>query len=65
MLALRQNRDLAVEQLSPVIVGAFEQIERGRFDPELFAGGDFVEEEARETARSTGEQFDVAAATRR
>ncbi len=59
MLALRQNRDLAVEQLSPVIVGAFEQVERGQFDPELFAGGDFIQEEALETSRSTGEEFNV------
>ncbi len=37
MLALRHNSDLRVNQLSPVISGAFELIERGVFDPEIFA----------------------------
>jgi outer membrane protein TolC len=37
MLALRHNSDLRVRQLSPVIAGTFEQIERGVYDPELFA----------------------------
>lgn len=56
---LGANRDLRVAQLTPVIVGAFEQIELGRFDPELFADASFLREEAIETARSTGEQFPV------
>lgn len=58
---LRANRDLRVAQLTPVIVGAFEQIELGRFDPELFADASFLREEAVETARSTGESFSVKA----
>ncbi|MBM9605581.1 TolC family protein [Desulfopila inferna] len=37
MLALRHNSDLQVNQLSPVIAGTFELIERGVYDPELFA----------------------------
>ncbi len=60
-VALGRNRDLRVQQLSPVIVGAFEQIERGVFDPELFAEGRTGESSARETARATGEQFSVEA----
>jgi outer membrane protein len=59
VFALRNNRDLAVEQVNPVIVGAFEGIERGVFDPELFGGGSFNEERALEVARSTGQQFSV------
>ena len=61
MLALQNNRDLQVRQLTPVIVGRFEEIERGRFDPELFAEIALFEERSSETSRSTGEQFDVSA----
>lgn len=61
MLALHNNRDLQVRQLTPVIVGRFEEIERGRFDPELFAEIALFEERSSETSRSTGEQFDVSA----
>lgn len=60
-LALQSNRELSVQELSPVIVGAFEKVERGRFDPELFASAEFARVEALETARSTGEQFSVRA----
>ncbi len=60
MLALRNNSDLRVRQLSPVVVGAFEQIERGAFDPELFAEAEYFEETSSETSRSSGEQFDVS-----
>jgi len=59
LLAMRYNRDLAVEQLNPVIVGTFEQIERGVFDPQVFAEASFNRETASETARSTGERFSV------
>ncbi len=59
LLAMRNNRDLAVEQINPVIVGAFERIERGQFDPELFADLTYAEETGSETARATGEQFSV------
>jgi len=59
ILALQENRDLAVTRMNPVIIGAFELVERGRFDPEIFAGADFARAEAVETARSTGEQFAV------
>ena len=36
-LALKNNRDLHVQQMAPVIAGTFEQIEMGQFDPRLFA----------------------------
>lgn len=58
-LALQQNRELEVARYTPVVVGAFELIELGRFDPEVFAEGEFRREEQQETARSTGEQFGV------
>ncbi len=57
--ALQNNRDLSIQQLEPVIAGAFEQIERGVYDPELYASFEYVEESATETARSTGSQFSV------
>ena len=59
LLALRYNRDLAVQQLNPVIAGTFETIERGVFDPEAFLGFQYAEETASETDRGTGAQFDV------
>lgn len=59
MLALRNNRDLSVRQFTPVIAGTFEQIERGSYDPELFADLEYAEEKASETARATGGQFNV------
>ncbi len=61
LLALRFNQDLLVQQLNPVIEGAFEQIERGLFDPEIFAGLRLAEEVTSETDRGTGEQFGVEA----
>jgi outer membrane protein TolC len=59
LLALRNNGDLQVRQQTPVIVGAFEQIERGVFDPELFAETEYFRERTSETSRSTGEEFEV------
>lgn len=64
LLTLRNSRDLKVQQLNPVIAGAFESIERGVFDPELFAEGSYFREQAEETARSTGEKFDVEGSDR-
>jgi len=61
LLALHNNRDLRVRQFEPVISGTFEKIERGRFDPELFAEMEYFKEESSETSRSTGEQFGVLA----
>jgi outer membrane protein TolC len=59
VLALRHNRDLRVRQYNPIITGAFEQIERGSYDPELFGELYYSEEQASETARATGTQFSV------
>jgi len=59
ILVLQNNRDLKVQRLNSVIAGTFEQIERGVFDPELFASFEYAEESATEVARSTGTQFDV------
>lgn len=61
LLALENNRDLRVQRFTPQIVGAFEQIEAGVFDPELFAEFDYRREKTAETARATGDLFDVDA----
>ena len=57
--ALQGNSELRVHQYKPVITGAFEQIERGAFDPELFAELGHAEERAKEVSRSSGSQYDV------
>jgi outer membrane protein TolC len=59
MLVLKNNRDLHVRQLTPVIAGTFEQIERGVYDLEVFAELEYGKERANETSRSTGTQFSV------
>ncbi len=59
LLVLTNNRDLKARKLNPVIAGTFEQIERGTFDPELFAEFSYGKERARETAASTATEFDV------
>jgi outer membrane protein TolC len=59
VLALHNNRDLEIQQLDPVLTGTFERIERGEYDPELFADLQYGEERTSETSRSTEEQFDV------
>jgi outer membrane protein TolC len=59
LLILQNNSDLQVRRLSPVIAGTFEQIERGKFDPELFAEMEYGKERTKETAASTGTEFDV------
>lgn len=59
LLALRHNRDLAVEQLSPVIAGAYELVERGVYDPQAFVAAGFARDIGIETSRSTGTKFDV------
>ena len=59
VLALRRNRDLAVQQLQPLITQTFEDIERSIYDPELFAEGAYSEAEATETSRATAEAFSV------
>lgn len=58
-LALDTDPELAAQRLQPVVDGAFEAIERGVFDPRLFAEGSYFRERAVQTARATGERFDV------
>lgn len=64
MLALSRNPDLRVAELNPSIAGAFELVERGVFDPEVFAEASVGTEELVESARATGEQFPVRGDTR-
>lgn len=59
LLALEKNRDLKVRRFEPEVTATFEDIERSRFDAEIFAEAEYFEEEATETSRSTGEQFSV------
>lgn len=59
MLALRNNRSLKVEQLSPAIAGTFEEVERARFDPVLFASGAYARERTQEVSRATGTSFET------
>ena len=61
MFALQRNRALQVERYNPFIAGTFEQLERGAFDPELYAGIEFSDETASEVSRSTGERYAVEA----
>jgi outer membrane protein TolC len=60
MLALENNADLHVRQFAPEIAGAFEKIERGVYDPELFAEFQYSEQEGIETSRATSQQFNVS-----
>jgi len=59
MFSLKNNRDLQVTQMNPVIAGTFEQIERGVFDPEVFVELEYFKERAIEASRSTETQFSV------
>lgn len=59
LLVLQNNRDLQVRQMNPVIAGTFEKIERGAFDPELFAEFFYGKERKKETAASTETLFSV------
>jgi len=51
LIALQNNRALAVERLRPAIRGTFEAIEQARFDPRLFA--EFSVEGVRDTREAT------------
>lgn len=61
MRMLQHNADLRTQELSPVIAGTFEAIERGVYDPELFAELSYGEQSALEVARATSDQFSVEA----
>ena len=60
--ALEHNQDLKTRQLGPVIAGAFEQMEKGRYDPELFARTGVFRET---TGESEDNGFSVAAGIRK
>ncbi len=59
LLVLRNNRDLYVHRLNPVVAGTFERIERGKYDPEAFADLEYARERSRQTAASTGTEYSV------
>ncbi len=64
MLAIENNRNLHVQKFGPVTAGAFEKIERGVFDPEVFAGFEYQEQAGTETSRATGDQYSAESAGR-
>ncbi len=59
LLAVHNNPSLRVQQLELQVTGAYEQIERGVFDPELFARGIYSSESASETTDVTSERYSV------
>ncbi len=61
MQTLQHNETLMLHQMQPVRAGAFEQLERGTYDPALFFEGRYGQSSATEVSRSTGQQFDVKA----
>ena len=65
MLAVAYNRDLAVRRYDSTIAATFADIERGRFDADVFAELSVSEEQRSQTSNSTGDRFDVESETRR
>lgn len=59
--ALQRNGDLRIERLRGAEAIAFVAIERGRYDLILAANAEVGRQRSSETARSTGERFDVEA----
>ena len=59
LMALRNNPELRIQTLNPVIADAFVLIERGVYDPELYARFERREESLIETSRSTEDEFSV------
>src|SRR5690606_33604436 len=55
VLALRNNRALRVQQLQPLIVGTFEELERARFDPVVEAELSTAHDRRRIISTATGE----------
>jgi len=53
MLALRNNQDLRVRQLNPVVARTFEKIERGIFDAEFFTDLEYTEDKTSETDQNS------------
>ncbi|HEX5513152.1 MAG TPA: TolC family protein [Gammaproteobacteria bacterium] len=59
LYALRYNRGLTVQQLTPQITGAFEAIERAAFDPALFSELGFNRSTAERASPDIGRTFPV------
>ncbi len=59
LYSLQRNPELLANRYGPVIQGTFEQIERGKYDPEVFAELQYFEETATEVSRSTRDRFSV------
>jgi outer membrane protein len=57
LTALRNNRGLQVEQLQPMIVGTFEQIELARFDPVVSGDVVFLRNRRQQLSAATREAF--------
>ncbi len=55
LLALHNNRALRVQQLEPMIVGTFEELERARFDPVISAEVVTAYDRRRVLSTTTGE----------
>lgn len=55
--ALRHNRALAVEQLSPPIAGTFVQQEQALYDPTFFAETSLSRDRTQSVSRATGSTF--------
>ncbi len=62
-LALRNNRDLAVQQLEPLIAGTFEAVERAEFDPVVFAEAAMGRDNVVRQSTDIQEEVDVASRT--
>lgn len=59
-LAMRNNRELSVRQLEPVIVGTFADLERAVFDPTLFGEGGYSRERREQVVAQPGvPPFDI------
>lgn len=59
MVALKHNRALRVQEVSPTIAGTFVELERAVFDPRVFAGASVLKEASQEVSRATSAAFKV------
>ncbi|MEX2671864.1 MAG: TolC family protein [Phycisphaeraceae bacterium] len=59
LLALRNNRELSVQQFEPLIAGTFVELERAVFDPVLFGELQIGRDQVESVSRATGQAFSV------
>ncbi|MBN2717468.1 MAG: TolC family protein [Deltaproteobacteria bacterium] len=59
MQSLENNETFLLQKLQPIRTGAFEQLEKGAYDPALILDAAHSRAKATEVSRSTGQQFDV------